>query len=834
MIKLSRNASRHWVIKNLILLFMILMLISVSVCAITDNELDNSIKNGISWLTDQQNKSDGSWGDDYPVGTTGLAVVTLLDRPKYLDAKLNNASIKGLNYIFSKAHKYTKNGEEMIYFVSDKPNGYHTVYETSIAMMAIAASGLQNNIVNIPNSQINGMRFQEVVNLSLNYLRSEQDNKGGWGYGHLQPGLDNSNTGFAVLGLAYANDKFSIPIPPEIKTKLKMWINSLQCPDSGGAGYNAPCVTNTPYLSILETGNLLYEMAFVGDDTRAKKAINYIEGNWNNSSWSPGWKGPSSSGEKWSNYQATYIAMKGFKGLNIDTINVAGNNVNWYNEMASNIVKEQNFNGSWNDTWFVPRIIGTEFALLTLEKNVSIPSNPPPIGEKEEFHYSGTGNGDTNYGQIYKNYNVEVSKDIVAPEPGDPGCQNVVICVKTPKIDFKPVTVFALDSSGSMEQNSYAAPMLAGIGNALASHPNIEYARVDWDALLGTRSIDPVTGISPDPRSSDIDYSGKFRLANTWPSEISILQSTWGKPLFSEEPEGTDYYIGLKEALDKIKARKALATHPFIRQTTAWQIVFVSGKSEFSRGDINSLIKDALANGINISTIGIDIGNKDPTTNEEAQALQDMVTGTKGDATDLNLNVNPNAIEIEGKTNNILKNHVAKLYSTPVIKNVIVTETLYKYLRVLGSSPMYYDRKDNPDGTTTLYFRLPDLLQDNQSCITIYTELNFDKLPVDVSSNKNKPELDFRAAETTPASVVSYETDMALERIGKIPLPEGELSIRCGTPCPPTTPSPVVAANVTTPPETKEPANKTSTKIPGFDAALAAVGIIAAAYLLRR
>lgn len=466
-----------------------------------------------------------------------------------------------------------------------------------------------------------------------------------------------------------------------------------------------------------------------------------------------------------------------------------------------------------------------------------------PVGSKSlqpnnvgiyNLSYSGAGIGDNAYGKIYENYNVEVSKYIAAPEPGDPGCQNVVICVKTPKIDFKPVTVFALDSSGSMEQSGYTAPMITGIGNALLSHPGIEYARVDWDALLGTRSIDPVTGMSPNPRLSDIDYSGKFRLANTWTNEVSLLQGRWGRLQFSEEPEGTDYYVGLKEALDKIKARKAIATHPFLKQTTAWQVVFVAGKSEFSRGDINSLIKDALANGINISTIGIDIGPGNPKTGEEAQALEDMVAGTLGDRSkDLNLDVPNDARAIEGITDGILKYHVAKLYSTPVIKNVIVTETLYSYLDVLGSTPMYYNRQDNPDGTTTLYFRLPDLLQNNQSCIKIYTELNFDKLPVDVSSNKNKPNLDFRAAETTPPSVVSYETDMASERTGKIPLPEGGLSIGCVKPSSPIMSSSAVVGNNTKPSEAEGPVGKSTPKTPGFEVAFTAVGIMVA-YLLRR
>lgn len=451
--------------------------------------------------------------------------------------------------------------------------------------------------------------------------------------------------------------------------------------------------------------------------------------------------------------------------------------------------------------------------------------------------YSGTGKGDHEYRQIYEDYMVDVSKYIISPESGDPGCMNVVICIATPKINFKPVIAFALDSSGSMAQNEYSSPMITGIGNSILAHPDVEYARIDWDAQLGGRNINPATGISSNPRISDIDYLGKFRLAGTWPNEVSTLMSAWsGKLQFSEEPEGTDYYIGLKEAIEKIKARKAIATHPFLKTTTAWQVVFVAGKSEFSRGDINSLIRDARANGINISTIGIDIGPKNPNTEEEAQALEDMVVGTSGNPrVDLNLDVKSNSGTIKGITDSILEYHVKKLYSTPVIRNVIVTETLYRYLKVKGSKPMYYDRKDNPDGTTTLYFRLPDLLQNNSTCVEIYTELNFDKLPIDVSSNKSKPELDFNAAGITPASEVSYETDMASEKIGRIPLPEGELTIRCGDRCKPCVNlGPVLMTSTDNNVSSSEGESSPEKPVPGFEALFAFIGLSFAGCLYKR
>jgi PGF-CTERM protein len=458
----------------------------------------------------------------------------------------------------------------------------------------------------------------------------------------------------------------------------------------------------------------------------------------------------------------------------------------------------------------------------------TIPTDTIKVIEPAEFYYSGTGEGDTVYGDIYENYKIAISKDIVPPELGEPGCQNVVICIKTPKIDYKPVVVFALDSSGSMMMcKNYATPMMQGVGNAVLSHPDMEYARVDWDNQ-GAKDFNLPTEISLNPLGSGIDYSGRFRLGSTWPDEIRNV------PMFISETEGTSYGTGLNEALKRISDKKdSYINNPFMLRTTAWQVVFITGMSEFTGEDINGLISSARSKGINVSTIGINIGPSTPTA-EEAADLEAMAIGTFGDRiVDLNLNVNPNAGAIQGITNNILSHHVAKLYSTPVIKNINVTETLYKYLRVLDSSPKYSYRTNNSDGTTTLYFDLSDMLQNNESCIKIFTDLNFDKLPVDVSSNENKPKLDFNA-KSAPPSVVKYDTDLTTKKWDEISLPEGNLSIRCGRPCDPCVKlEPVDEKNASKNiPVDERPSTTTST--PGFEALFAAIGLSLAGYLGRR
>jgi hypothetical protein len=124
-----------------------------------------------------------------------------------------------------------------------------------------------------------------------------------------------------------------------------------------------------------------------------------------------------------------------------------------------------------------------------------VPSTEINVIEDPEFFYAGSGKGGIINDPIPVDprdpsnvLSVVISKDISQPNPGDPGCQNIVICVKTPPIITGAVTVLALDSSGSMQQqgdtdlNKYCDNMMNGIGYALSQNPTIEYARVDWDA----------------------------------------------------------------------------------------------------------------------------------------------------------------------------------------------------------------------------------------------------------------------------------------------------------------------------------------------------------------
>jgi hypothetical protein len=200
--------------------------------------------------------------------------------------------------------------------------------------------------------------------------------EGSWGY-EANGGGDQSNSGYATLGLGFCETSAGLSVPQFVKDELGdpgLWIDYIQNDVDGdeydgGSGYYAP--DGNP--NILETGNLLFEMAWYGDKTttqRVKDAIDYIVRHWTDGGYS--WPGP----QGWhGNYQAMFTMMKGLEAFQIDLIN----GIDWFDEVSDTIVATQNANGSWGpdvwDNWTGgDTVTSTCWALLTLQKAA------PPVG----------------------------------------------------------------------------------------------------------------------------------------------------------------------------------------------------------------------------------------------------------------------------------------------------------------------------------------------------------------------------------------------------------------------------------------------------------------------
>ena len=366
-------------IRVVMLVFLLLATLPMVASAATTDEIEEAIEDGVAWLVSQQNQEYGYWPGYAVAARTGFATLKLIDRAFELgfDSPFDenyeyssNVSM-GLDEIFWFSGFYGES-QDKVYFVNPYSE-HHWVYQTGICMMAVAASNAPDKVVDYPYSNLYGWTYREVLQAALNYMVCAQTEYGGWGYG--APGqqewgwTDNSNSAYAVLGMLYAQKEFGLAIPESTLDGLDKWITYIQNKATGASGYSNP----NEWENILKTGTLLFQMALVGDDAntpRAQAAIQYIEEYWNHESPDPGWRGY--PGET-PHYQAMYTTMKGFEAMGIETITVDGVEVDWYEDFSTAIVQTQQEDGSWPDDYWQDSMFATEWALLTLEREMAVP-----------------------------------------------------------------------------------------------------------------------------------------------------------------------------------------------------------------------------------------------------------------------------------------------------------------------------------------------------------------------------------------------------------------------------------------------------------------------------
>ncbi len=345
----------------------ILLLTAIPARPATPEQIEAAINAGVAWLVNGQN-TDGSWGSWDQVAKTALAVVKLQDRARELPTNEYDDEIQdGLDYIFGQATVAPYGPGSGICFSV----GGHETYNTGIAMMAIANDGDLSQIVNTGPAAGNTHGY--VLQGNVDFFVYSQNPDGAWRYWASPQESDQSNTGYAVLGLSYAKDA-GITIPASIETGLNRWINTIQDPVNGGSWYTP----TWSWVNELKTGNLIFEMSFVGigpGDARFDAAIAYIEAHWRDQNMDPGWGyGPGGN-----NYQAMYCLMKGLEYSGVDEIDTDGvpGLEDWFNQeppaapaqdFASYIVATQNGDGSWTDNQWGDTVLGTAWALLTLQK----------------------------------------------------------------------------------------------------------------------------------------------------------------------------------------------------------------------------------------------------------------------------------------------------------------------------------------------------------------------------------------------------------------------------------------------------------------------------------
>jgi len=367
---------RKKILSVVILVILLTPMLTVSSgFAATPEEIEASIALGLPWLALQQNP-DGSWGDLEMVAHTGLAVLKFIDRAKELGKdpfdegyEYHTQVAEGLEYMFLHANTISigvqpagdpdSDGDGEGVYISDSG---HWSYTTGISLMAISAAK-PFAPGPVPTGPLVGWTYADVITDTVDYLAYGQNDagweRGGWGYSdnHVD-WSDNSNTGWVTLGLGYALAS-GATIRQFVYDELNIWIDYVQNEvngdtNDGGSGYTHP----DEWVNMLKTGNLLYQMALVGDtiDTqRVTDAIDYQERHWNDADWDPGWKGPGWGVNDWAHHQATFCIMKGFEAFGVDLIDLDDDGTpeyDWFDDISTRIVQTQNDDGSWfYDEW---------------------------------------------------------------------------------------------------------------------------------------------------------------------------------------------------------------------------------------------------------------------------------------------------------------------------------------------------------------------------------------------------------------------------------------------------------------------------------------------------
>ena len=343
-----------------------------------EDQIECAIEKGLEYISGTQPES-GGWDDTYTtLAATGLMCVKYIDRAKELELDpFDNAEYEYADNLILAINHIAGNiipgdaGEL-------KTNNPSTTYTTGIADMCFSAAA---EIDPDRTATIGtGLKtYEEIVQGLNNWIIGNQQTtgcaEGGWNYQEKESDLswaDNSISGYATMGLGFAQSLADVTIPPANLNHLDAFIDAVQQSGGtydGGSDYHA-CYANN-VINTLKTGNLLYEICLVEDaqgSSRVDRALTFLETYWGNLasvSNGGGWRG---------NYQAMFTMMKGLEGCGVELLDLGGGggrDDDWFVEVAQWIVDDQETNGSFiQNTGRGSLPLNSGWALLTLERAV--------------------------------------------------------------------------------------------------------------------------------------------------------------------------------------------------------------------------------------------------------------------------------------------------------------------------------------------------------------------------------------------------------------------------------------------------------------------------------
>jgi hypothetical protein len=369
-----------------------------------EDQVECAIQKGLAWAASVQN-IDGSWTDGYGnLAATGLYCVKLVDRAKELEVDPFDAEQYEYAVNLSAAITHLAGnlvpgdpGELKASTISS-----YTTYTTGISAMCFAsAAELEPEMVATVGDEV--LTYEEITLRLATWLTGNQQDggcsEGGWYYAEKEYSptwADNSISGYATMGLGFAQSLTDYAIPAAALNHLDAFIDRVQ--ETGGAfdggsnyggswsGSPPTCSSSYDWINILKTGNLLYELCLIEDpetSSRVSRALDFIQRFWGNNG------GGEVNGAGWlNNYQAIFTMMKGLEGCGIETLDIGEVEEDWFALVAQWIIDDQLSSGAFynlgGDGRGNPQL-HTAWALLTLERAVprlefGIPDQCVPYG----------------------------------------------------------------------------------------------------------------------------------------------------------------------------------------------------------------------------------------------------------------------------------------------------------------------------------------------------------------------------------------------------------------------------------------------------------------------
>lgn len=273
-------------------------------------EVEAAIQRGIAYLAKQQTK-DGGFGQQYPVGSAGIALLAFLTNGHLPEKGEFGAQVtKAVEFLLKRRDPHT---------------GYmgQSMYEHGFATLALA------DVWGEYNDEDN--ELEQALEQAVQLCVSAQNKEGGWRYSPGSSDSDLSVVASVVQALRASREAF-FAVPEEVMNKAALYVRRCQTRD-GGFAYQAGSGPGTGSGSgVARTGGGLMALMACGLTTTpdVRKGMEFLV------------KRPQLEGS-WASYGAYYCVLAMYQGRTLNPRYWT----DWYPKMQTQILRAQRKDGSF-------------------------------------------------------------------------------------------------------------------------------------------------------------------------------------------------------------------------------------------------------------------------------------------------------------------------------------------------------------------------------------------------------------------------------------------------------------------------------------------------------